>query len=139
MRKSIFYFCLLAVFAACKSKTANTEIGATPDSIFIAQDKTAVEEQLDTALIAEEMKMYKEKINSRITEYDKEIGRLTKEQEIEKDKLKKDQYGETIKSREERKRQLQERLEKIGNNMNEDWEAFKKDVQIFFEDEPSGK
>lgn len=137
IRSWIFYSCLVFVLTSCENKNASSESMA--DSISLAKDKTAVVENVDTALIAAELNKYRDRITGKITEYDEEIKQLKSEKEKEKDNAKRDAYLIEIENREKNKRYLQERLELMSGKMTEDWKDFKKDVERFFEKEPSGK
>lgn len=138
MRISFLYLPCTFLLLSCNNNGPVTEL-ATTDSIAVTQDKTAVIEQVDTVLIAEEMKEYKARITKRIEEYDTEINTLKKDRDLQKDQVRKGEYSSTIEKREEEKKYLQERLNQFGDKMNNGWAEFRNDIQRFFDKENDSK
>ena len=139
MRFSILYLACIAFMFACNNKSPVADSPGTADSIFVAQDKTAVNEKVDTSLIAAEMNEYKARITERIGEYDAEIDKLKKDREIENDQVRKGEYSIAIEKREKNKKYLQERLNQFGDRMNNGWAELKNDIQRFFDQENVSK
>jgi hypothetical protein len=135
MKNRYIYLFLLFVIASCKNKNTNKEMAYNPDSVMAPPDVTAVNEKIDTAVVAAEMKLYTEKINNRIKEYDEEISELKKERAAEKDVTRANEYSATIEKREKSRTYLKETVDKIGKKINSGWGELKKEIERFFENE----
>jgi vacuolar-type H+-ATPase subunit I/STV1 len=138
MRIPFLFIPCSVVLLSCNNNNPVAESNLT-DSVVVTQDKTAVLEKVDTALIAAEMKEYKARVSKRIEEYDTEISKLKKDRDLETDQVRKGEYSSTIQKREENKKYLQERLGRFGDKMNNEWAEFRNDLQRFFDKENVSK
>ncbi len=81
----------------------------------------------------EEVSQLQSRINQRIQELNAEIDEARREREAEKNEKKWRNYDDRIANRELRRKNFQDRLDRLKTQTQEGWQEFKSDVEDVFE------
>jgi hypothetical protein len=131
MRKiTIALFLPFLALVACNNNSRSSENTSMVDSISI---RDSLDRLRDRTRV--EIEEYRTRIRARIDEMQRDIDAARERWKAERNAKKQREYQEDLERREKKRSTLQQKLDRMGDNIEEEWQEFKHEVDEFFEND----
>ena|SRR6218665_3249987 len=128
MKKTTLILCLpFLALLACSTSSRSSENGPVMDSISIRDSLDRLRDGTRA-----EIEEYRTRIRNRIDEMQHDMETTREQWKAEKNAKKQKKYQEDLDRLEKDRSTLQQKLDRMGNNIESEWQEFKRDVDDFF-------
>jgi TolA-binding protein len=129
-KTAIVLFLPLLGLVACNTNSRSSENTSMVDSVSI---RDSLDRLRDRTRV--EIEEYRTRIRARIDEMQRDIDAVRERWKAERNAKKQREYQEDLERREKKRSTLQQKLDRMGDHMEEEWQEFKHEVDEFFDND----